>query len=163
MSVPEGKKAPVIWSCCTPNTREMTRTEPRAAHCICRSCRCIWFCQQKACIKIWCSRLISYHSEEPSWQHEWFCVYWWRQVQTPQRGSGSKTEMCIGPPLNDNLSSLRRLRTQTKTEIAHFLAFQYAYECAVLACTPEALSRNLPIISNIYHAMGLLINIRKKR
>lgn len=63
--------------------------------------------------------------------------------------------------LDGNLFNLRRLQAQTKTEIAHFLELQYADDCAVLAHTPEALRRSLTIISNIYHAMGLRINVSK--
>ena len=63
--------------------------------------------------------------------------------------------------LDGNLFNLRRLQAQTKTEIAHFLELQYADDCAVLAHTPEALQRSLTIISNIYQAMGLRINVNK--
>ncbi|WP_435339521.1 reverse transcriptase domain-containing protein, partial [Klebsiella pneumoniae] len=70
---------------------------------------------------------------------------------------GVKIQFC----LDGNLFNLRRLQTQRKTEIAHFLELQYADDCAILAHSPEALQRSLTNISNIYQAMGLRINVNK--
>ena len=63
--------------------------------------------------------------------------------------------------LDGNLFNLRRLQSVTKTTMAHLMELQYADDCALVAHSPDALQRSLNIVSSIYQAMGLKVNINK--
>lgn len=55
--------------------------------------------------------------------------------------------------LDSNLLNLRRLQTQRKTEVTHFLELHCADDCVILSHIPEVLQRSLIIISNMYQTM----------
>ena len=63
--------------------------------------------------------------------------------------------------LDGSLFNIRRLQALTKITKQHILELQYADDCALLAHTPDSLQRALNVVSSIYSALGLKVNISK--
>ena len=81
--------------------------------------------------------------------------YLFRKSFPPERGAG------LTYRLDDGVFNLSRLKVRTKVSKDSITKLQYADDCALVAHSPEDLQSSITAHSDIYKAMGLVINTDK--
>ena len=77
------------------------------------------------------------------------------------RALGHEDGVHVEYRLDGSLLNIRRLQAHTKTKTCQICELQYADDNAIVAHSKEALQRALDIITALYQAFGLQVNIQK--